>query len=165
MSRVLILCPWVKDDRGVPTLDFETNASRLGAVTFEFESSDDPRLSLTATHLRTRLSVASDPIQQLDLSPALPIQREREQWTLSLSQPALLDVVAVLALLTAQSMATSIESMYLAATTPIPQVCVGVDYPVPSLLRELTNVVVIDADASDEILTNSILEAFEPMRV
>jgi hypothetical protein len=149
----------------VPSLDNVGDLSTLGGVGFEFEadSRHDDQLQATADTLRARLRVASSLLAELDINAVLPIQTERDEWTTLLRRLDVADIVVVLALLTDRSIATSIESTYIAAATNIPQVCVGIDSPVPVLLRELTNVVPIDPGDSDEFFATSFSETISPM--
>jgi hypothetical protein len=167
MSTAVILCPWV-----VPKVPFtqEVSPRLLSDVTFEFESSASAEEMQVAGVMRARLVQASAPLAAHGFSVQLPVRSD--PWMSSLWDRVVGKSVGlprarilgeqgphvILALLTRRSISTAMESAALALAVSAPQVCVGIDAPVPRLLEAFWQVSSVESSA-DESLFVQVVDA------
>ena len=167
MLSAVILCPWV-----VPMAPFsqELSPQLLSEVNFEFESSASAEEKQVARAMRVRLAQASAPLAAHGLSVQLPVRSD--PWMSSLWDRIVGQSVGlprarilgpqspqvILALLTRRSISTAMESMALALAISAPQVCVGIDMPIPSFLDAFRQVSSVEPSA-DEPLFAQVVDA------
>jgi hypothetical protein len=161
MPTAAILCPWVLP---VGYAHGDLPAAALGKVVFEIEHSHGPPDIEMVGLLKRRLEEAQGPLGMHGFSVQLPVR----QWEGSIRlwdeltaqsatglpfearyQIAPRHPDLILTLLTRGSPSTLIESTALAVAAWAPQVCVGIDMPVPKILDDFARVSIVQPDNSE----------------
>jgi hypothetical protein len=160
MSLTVVLCPWV-----VTTENSRRGRSPedLHSINFEFESSATADGVKVAEDMKRCLELASIPLATYGFSVQLPERsdpRISNLWDRLGGQqmqnpPSQLQNEQspdlILTMLTRRSISTLIESTTLAALRSAPQVCVGIDMPVPSLLDTFGWVSSVELSADESL--------------
>jgi hypothetical protein len=175
MPLAVILCPWVV----MPTAFVPQGLAPqlLHQLNFEFESSATAEDTHAAEIMKQRLALASGPLTTYQFSVRLPTRSDPlvpNLWDRVVSEsvgggagqpmmgmPSQLlgqdspDII--LTLLTQGSTSTLIESTAFALAGLAPQVCVGIDIPVPNMLSAFWRVTSVEPSA-DESLFLQVVE-------
>jgi len=146
----------------------EISPQLLSEVHFEFESSASAEEMQVARLMRARLVQASVPLAAYGFSVQLPVRSD--SWTSSLWDQIVGESVGlprarilgeqsprvILTLLTQRSISTVMESTALALAASAPQVCVGIDMPVPTLLDDFRQVSTVEPSADESLFVQTV---------
>lgn len=157
----------------MPAAPFEQElpSQLLSQVNFEFEYSASQEEILVAEVMRTRLAQASLPLGEHGFSAQLPVRSDpwiSNLWhriaNSSMGGPQIQSFGEhspdlILTLLTRQSSSTLMEATALAMVNLAPQVCIGIDMPVPELLNAFSRVSSVRPSADESLLVQVVEDA------